>query len=118
MQPNSTIVTRPPWNFGTESGSGIRGHLLQPFRLREGKLFKDGKHRVQKGQLWGLAVRDSQVADTLALLYGYVQKYSRNSTHFVQSRAARRRGYVTSDVWYLRRVERSRLAGKGVARGK
>lgn len=106
-----TTVTRGPWSFGTISGSGIKGKEIQPFRLREGKLFRDGKYRIQRGQLYGVTVdlgsfdANNAEIDRLGLEYGYIQHYSRNVCRFVMSRAARRRGYTTDDIWYNRKAK-------------
>ena len=103
------IVTRGPWSFGTTSGSGIRGKMLTPCRLFERQLFKDGRSRIMRGQLYGLCVATHEEANALGLLYGYTQPYNRNTVRFVMSRAARRRGLKSEDPSYLRRA----AAGKG-----
>jgi hypothetical protein len=62
-------------------------------------LFKDGKSRYQRGDWDGVCVPyDSYSA--IGLTHGYTQPYGRNLSEFKQSRAARKRGYVSTDFWY------------------
>lgn len=102
---NNPTVTRGPWNYGSMSGSGIDGSIVQPVRF-----WDSGRPRpMLKGQLYGLRVTGDYDArhaeiDRLGLLYGYTQRYGRNTCGFVQSRAARRRGYKTADRLYLDRA--------------
>lgn len=104
--------TRGPWNWSTMSGSDIQGKQLHPTRHWEGKLFRDGKARIQKGQLYGVSVNSHEEADRIALLYGYTQPYGRNTTRLVMTRAARRRGYKATDRAYLRKEAEHCMAGK------
>lgn len=90
------------WNYGSTSGSGIDGHKLTPFILRDGKLFKDGRTRFQQGDWYGVCV-DRDSVDTIGLTHGYMQPYGRNLGAFVMSRAARKRGFTTTDWMYNRR---------------
>lgn len=111
----NTTVTRGPWNCGGMSGSGIEGYILQPFRMREGFQPTETCHmtvRFQKGQLHGYSVTGTYderraEAQRLELLYGYAQYYGRNTCGFVMSRAARKRGYKTTDGMYNRAVARN-----------
>lgn len=94
------LVVNDPWYYSNTSGSNIQGHIINAFRHFPGKLFKDGQSRFLHGQLNGKAVADSDEADALGLLYGYTRRYGRNSSGFVMSRAARKRGYKTTDRTY------------------
>lgn len=124
MNPKKNVtVTRGPWSYSSTSGTGIVGCVLHPVRHRFGP--DDGYRRdrtgfplMLRGQLYGHSVlltdyddRHAEV-DRLGLLYGYTQYHGRNTgSVFVQSRAARRRGWVATDPRYLRAV----VAHKAVA---
>lgn len=105
-------TTRLPWFSSSMSGSDIDGHILHPCRHFEGHMFKDGRFRLFKGQLYGVSVlrvdydKDHAEIRRLFLLYGYCQWYSRNSCGFVMSRAARKRGYTTTNWMYNSSKER------------
>ncbi len=96
-----SIVTNGPWNYGGMSGSGIpAGHIVhQPFRNRDGKLFKDGKGRTQKGDCYDVIMTHAE-HDAKGLEHGYTKLFTRNYGKFVMSRAARKRGYQTDDYFY------------------
>lgn len=107
-----TICTRDQWCTG--SNSGADGYRLSCFRPREG--FPPGGRfgstaRYQRGQLDGLLLTgtyDEREAEAkrLMVLYGYDQWHGRNTCGFVMSRAARKRGYTTTDRMYLNRQAR------------
>jgi hypothetical protein len=112
----NTTVTRGPWNYGgcLDHRSGI--YTLQPFRVRhrDPALDRLGSSAfgsiTQRGQLYGHQITadyDARNAEStrLGLLYGYIQRYGRNTCRFVQSRAARRRGHRTDDRMYNRAAE-------------
>lgn len=99
-------VTRGPWGAGSTSGTGIDGHIVNVYRCIDGNKFKDGKFRIMNGQLDGLTLQTREEVNALQLLYGYIQPYSRNSVHFVMTRAARKRGYTTTDWMYTSRQQR------------
>lgn len=100
MNARNAKVTRGSWGVSTTSGSGIKGVQLSVVILRDGKLFKDGKFRFQKGDKDGLILTGHESADALTLEHGYSQKYGRNTSKFVMSRAARKRGMTTDNIWY------------------
>ena len=60
----------------------------------------DRSMKNMKGTLNGVKVATDQEADALLLEYGYTRYSSRNTYRYVLSRAARRRGYTTSDWIY------------------
>ena len=108
---NNRTVTNGPWGVSTSSGYGIAGSKLSVCRLLDGKLFADGRFRFLRGQLDGMMFADKFGDDyqRICLTYGYLKMYGRNTCNFVMSRAARKRGYRTTDGMYLRAQA---LAGK------
>lgn len=130
-----SICTRSPWNSGTTSGADITmpdgspAEEIHPFRIRERAEFESRglrfsgpyNFKIQRGQLYGVRVprnpnenyaeylaRRKRYAD-LMITYGYCCLFTRNYGKFVMSRAARKRGCKTADVWYLRRAAEGRL---------
>lgn len=105
------VVTRGPWSFSSTTGTGIRGAVLSVAAHRRmpdrpGLKFLLQRVLLQRGQLdkhtVDLADFDARNAEInrLGLVYGYLQYRGRNTTKFVMSRAARRRGYTTADRRY------------------
>ena len=104
MKPNGVTCTRGPWCWGTLSGSGIQGYELQPICRVQ---LASGREVFRRGQLYGVRVATHEEADAYGLSHGYTQRYSRNLTHFVMSRAARRRGIKATDFFYLLKAGRT-----------
>lgn len=106
----NVIVTRGPWGYGNISGSGIKGYRINPhrfFRTPDGKDIrgKDGRPLpALQGTLNGVTVATLKEARELGLVYGYTKYYGRNTCGFVMSKAARKRGYVTTNGQYNRRT--------------
>jgi hypothetical protein len=98
--------TRGPWGFSTLSGGRPHAIVMQPTICRPGPLFRDGRCRFQKGDHHGRPVVDQDEATRIGLDHGYLQPYGRNTTGFVMSRAARRRGFTTTDYLYQSRAAR------------
>jgi len=96
--------TRGPWGYSCTSGSGIRGIVVHAYRVRP------GVRAIQRGTIYGLSIdlgdfdRNHDEYARLGLLYGYTQYHGRNTGRFVMSRAARKRGYTTTDRAYNHRV--------------
>lgn len=103
-------VTNSPWNSGGMFGHAGNNYEMQPFRLIEGHRFKDGVMRFMYGQLHGkmfpMVEGYHKEVEDLFRLYGYSKYYGRNTCKFVMSRAARKRGYTTTDWMYLSSVVR------------
>lgn len=97
--------TNGPWGFSTTSGTGIVGYVISAYRWIPGSKFRDGKPRMLKGQLWGKVAATIEESDKLGIEYGYTKMYGRNSTCFVMSRAARKRGVKAINFWYLQRAK-------------
>lgn len=113
MNPKKNVTTtRGPWGYGSTSGHGINGHKINPHRFfhdANGNYVKgsDGKPvGYLRGTLAGVTVATREEVEKLGLLYGYTNYYGRNSCGFVMSRAARKRGYTTTDGMYNRAVKR------------
>jgi hypothetical protein len=114
MKPNQRTVCRDPWSWAMSSVSTESGYRLEPFRaiFREqfearGLIWHDKCGvKFMLGTLHGQKVEQTEAgrdeARRLGILYGYSQPFGRNSIQFVQSRAARRRGYVCKQARYLR----------------
>jgi hypothetical protein len=107
-------VTNGPWGFSsTHTSDAPHVNTINVYRIHEASRFKDRQFRVQYGQLNGTMVggnynaRNAEI-DRLGLMYGYLKPYSRNTCEFVMSRAARRRGHVTTNWMYLERAARGR----------
>lgn len=122
----NSIVTRSPWGAGSVSGTGIDGLICQPTRYRDKKEFLEAglpfssrfNSKFQKGQLDGVNIKRTRPDGTiktydelygeynsLMMEYGYTQYHSRNSINFVMSRAARKRGYKATDLFFIRREQ-------------
>lgn len=98
---NVTCVESNGFGFGTMSGYGINGHEIQPCRH---VILKSGRWAMMRHSLYGRTVSTYEEARKLGIEAGILHYYGRNTCGFVQSRAARRRGYVTTDHMYLRRM--------------
>lgn len=101
----NTHVTNGHWSCGTISGYGIDGYIISVHKHYTREQCKDNQYRIKSGQLDGVNVKTSEEAEALKLLYGYTKYYSRNTIKFVMSRAARKRGYKTTDRMYCDRVK-------------
>ena len=113
--------TNGHWGVSYETSSETRGVKINVYRHREypaGVTRNGWRFTIQYGQLNGLVVANDVEARDLALTYGYLQTYSRNSCRFVMSRAARRRGFTTDDYRYhhARTYIRNLLARKAAGR--
>lgn len=114
----NTTCTRGPWGVSSTSGSGIQGSEISVYRMFDRS--PSGKRCLfLYGQLNGITIHGDydtrrKEMDRLMLLYGYSKYYGRNVCKFVMSRAARKRGYTTTDWMYLSAKKRAadRLAGK------
>jgi len=91
-------------SFGTTSGHGIRGYQISTAKFLT-RATKKGTW-MRPGQLDGKLVGSQSEADRLGVLHGILVRHGRNSGSFVQSRAARKRGYVATDWRYLRNAAR------------
>ena len=101
------IVTCPigQWNYAIEYGWGISGCIIEPVRFLSKKNASSRPDLYTlKGQLYGVHVPTKEEVTRLGLLYGYIMPVSRNSKKFVMTRAARRRGYLSTDVGYNRKA--------------
>jgi hypothetical protein len=105
---NNRTVTNGHWGVSTTSGSDIQGSILNVYRCIDGSKFKDGKFRIQYASLNGMNFpeRFDSGYDRICLEHGFLKLYGRNTCKFVMSRAARKRGYKTTDWMYLGRVKR------------
>ncbi len=116
MNARNKPVTNRPWGCSSSWGYGVGRECideqLNVYRLIErmpdGTPFKDGsKVKFLHGQLDGMMFkRDDPQRVRLCLLYGYLKPYGRNTCSFVMSRAARKRGYKTTDGMYTRAERR------------
>jgi len=105
--PNTTrTCTNDRWNVSTTRSTWVEGYKLSVFFTRGRELFEDGKHRWQRGDGDGIIFATSDEAWSYALEHGYTKRYGRNLTGFKQSRAARKRGYVATDFFYILRANR------------
>ncbi len=90
MNPNKQkTCVKDEFSWSTTSGYGI------PVGKCEINIHTVGNWR-RPLQLNGLLVSEPE-SRKLGLLYGYLKYYGRNTTHFVMSRAARKRGYKVED---------------------
>lgn len=94
MRHNRT-VTNGKWGVSVETSSQARGATLNVYQLLAGRRWPQSMFRY--GQLNGKVFATSEEAFAAALEYGYCKTYSRNTCSFVQSRAARRRGYAARE---------------------
>lgn len=99
----------PRWCFSTMSGYGIDGlevHIYR-FPVRDGIEVRDrhGRHLMVKHSSYGTLVKTEAEARVIAVRDGVIFRYGRNTCRFVQSRAARKRGYVATDGMYTRTVQ-------------
>lgn len=105
---NNKTVTNDHWGVSTTSGTGIDGSILNVYRCIDGHHFKDGKFRIQYASLNGMTFKEryGEAYQAVCLEHGFLKRYGRNVCGFVMSRAARKRGYTTTDWMYLGRVKR------------
>lgn len=99
--------TRGPWGFSTtfDHQTGVR--TISAYRSHPSKKVRAVcPYVVQYGEADGMEVASHDEATRIGLERGYLQPYGRNTTGFKQSRAARKRGYVCSDVFYNMRKGR------------
>lgn len=101
-------VTATAFGVSTTSGTGIKGAVLNIYRHHDAPdrraIGLVPYFRSQHGDLDGVVYPSVEAANQAALEHGYTRYYSRNLCKFVQSRAARRRGYVCRDWSYLSRA--------------
>lgn len=94
------VCTRGGWGFSTTSGQSPDGLVISAYRSRPVRNCFGGVGRMVDGQLSGVIVKTYEEASRLGLLYGYLQPFGRNTMKWVMSRAARRRGYTTTNPSY------------------
>lgn len=109
MKTTQTHVTRGPWGFSTTNGSEIDGYQINVYRFPNAP---KSYRKMMTGQINGIIVKTREEAGRLGMVYGFLQHYSRNSCRFVMSRAARKRGYITTDRLYGDRVVRHMKEGR------
>jgi hypothetical protein len=107
MNANNKTVTNG-WGVSQTTGSDIQGAILNVYKCHDGSKFKDGKFRMQYASLNGMTfpTRFDNGYDKVCLEHGFLKLYGRNTCKFIMSRAARKRGYTTTDWMYLGRVKR------------
>lgn len=99
--------SNPDWCVGSMTEHWNGKTIAQPFRVYPNLKNKYGGHGVHKhGDIYGMEFPNSDEAHKYMRERGYSHYYCRNITGFVMSRAARKRGYTTTDRLYLRREER------------
>lgn len=110
-----TTCTQGPWCFSLSSGPD--GRFVSATRRvgpeREGKMLHG-----QFGRYPGRPVACDGEADRLGLEHGYIQRYGRNLTRFVMSRAARKRGLVSPCHFYKMSQEYHRVRLLTASKGK
>lgn len=112
----NTTVTRGRWGWGTQHpvSDTQSGYALHPSYFYDGTGGKPDIRRVvgscrdfplmRRGDLYGMVVSTYEEATAIGLLHGYIKLYGRNTIKFVQSRAARKRGYRPIDSGYYQDV--------------
>lgn len=109
------------FSCGTMSGSGIPSGMVQyhSCRIIRGNFATFPKtSRFLNPEEYGKLMTYDE-AEQLDRLHGRTHPYCRNSCNFVQSRAARKRGIVSQDYFYNRRVEEYRKKlSQAIANGR
>ena len=93
------------WNVSTTTGHGINGAELSVFQIIPGRKFGHPHGMIRYAALNGKLFPSSDAAFEAAAQHGYTIPYGRNTVEFVMSRAARRRGWTTTNWIYLRHKE-------------
>lgn len=98
----------PRWCFSTMSGDGIAGLEVHIYRFAERRGVpvrgRDGWQIMVRHSSYGTVVGTQAEADAIGCRDGVIYPYTRNTSGFVMSRAARRRGLATADQQYARRA--------------
>lgn len=76
---------------------------IECYRRYPGHLFANRQSRLIYGDQNGRIVNSYREAREIGLDTGYLQPHSRNLLSFQQSRAARKRGHVSTHPAYVRR---------------